>query len=86
MGLGVLRLLFVPLRLTGDGEVGEQNCMDDDLAECTSRELIDHQADALPHRLNSTTPLHAKADQRVLLVTGYVGNMRGNHQAAAFFL
>ena len=62
MGLGVLRLLFVPLRLTGDSEVGEQNCMDDDLAEGRAGELIDHQADALPHRLNSTTPLHPQAD------------------------
>ena len=70
MGLGVLRLLFVPLRLTGDGEVGEQDCMDDDLAEGRTGELIDDQADALPHRLNSPAPLHAEPDQRVLFVAG----------------
>ena len=83
----MLRLLFVPLRLTGDSEVGEQDCMDDDLAEGRAGELIDYQADALPHRLDSTTPLHTKADQRgfcLLLATS--GTMRGNHQATAFFL
>ena len=76
MGLCVLGLLFVPLRLARDFEIGEQHGMEDDFAECRTGELIHDQRNALPHRLDRRAPLRTQTDKHVLFVAGNVRNMR----------
>ena len=67
-------------------KLAEQHGMDNNLAECRTAELINDQTHALPHRLNSRAPLHAKPySARFVCCWQRLERGRGNHHSHRFF-